>query len=287
MDRSRIVAPRERFFPRHIEGALPVVDGVPFEKGIPFEGETEEERGSVRAEPVEPPLAWRVVFARLYGYYGDPYWWPARDAWGVAVGAVLTQNTAWHNVEYALAGLAEGGVVTPRALVAAPAEVVEGAIRPSGYFRAKTRKLKGLARWWLDVGEARLGEAATWGAGYHERDEALRGELLGLWGVGPETADAILCYAFGRPSFVVDAYTRRLDARLRMAAAPRTYDALRDEVMGVLPHHTRLYNFLHGLVVVHAKEHCRARKPGCRTCPLAALCRFFVGRASPDGDAPR
>lgn len=218
---------------------------------------------------------WGELFSRLWQRWGDPYWWPGRDAWEVAAGAVLTQNTAWTNVEKALAALREHGWTTPQAILDAPAEALAEAIRPSGYFNAKTKKLAALAAWWID----RVGSGKVEGLD----DDRLREELLAVWGVGPETADAIACYALGRPLFVVDAYTLRMVQRLRGLERRPTYDAIQAEVHRELPRDPMLFSHLHGLIVVLGKEHCTARNPRCPGCPLLEVCD--LGQANVKADA--
>ncbi len=246
----------------------------------------------------------RAAYRRLLAAYGPQGWWPTtrpgaarpsyepRRARGlseaerveICVGAILTQNAAWTNAEKALAGLRR---VLPRpdwaGLAALPEGRLAGAVRSSGYFRQKARKLKVLAAAAL----ARGGGTRAWlGAG---RVEERRAELLGLWGVGPETADSILLYAGGRPSFVIDAYTRRVGARLGWWRAP-SYDEARDWLVARLPRDRELYAEFHALVVRHAKEHCRVR-PDCGGCPLRRACAHArrgadAGRAAA-GPAPR
>jgi endonuclease-3 related protein len=204
---------------------------------------------------------------------------------------VLTQNTAWTNVERALSNLQAKGWTAPDAILDADTGELSQAIRPSGYYNMKAKKLRALARWWLEHAGA-LGkdvvateEADTTGA---MNDETLRASLLSVWGVGPETADSIACYAFGRPQFVVDAYTIRMIRRIRGMESPEqepvttphkkpndlSYTSLQAEVHEQLPRHPFLYNTLHGLIVVLGKYHCTARTPRCEDCPLLRLCAY-------------
>jgi endonuclease-3 related protein len=222
--------------------------------------------GQPRELPDPGGSFWGRIFRRLWQAWGDPHWWPGRDAWEVAAGAILTQNTAWSNVERALANLREAGITTPRAVLEAGGEELAVAIRPSGYFNVKAKKLAVLARWWIEEVES--------GQVDRLEDGVLREELLSLWGVGPETADAIACYALGRPLFVVDAYTTRTLARLRGLEVRPGYGEVQEEVHEQLPRHTLLFNHLHGLLVVLGKEHCTARSPRCEPCPLLAMCSF-------------
>lgn len=228
------------------------------------------------------PLA---VHRRLLRAYGPQGWWPVTPAGGrgpryrpgrsaalserqrleVCVGAILTQNTSWGNVEKALSRLHEAGLRDLEDLLTVPSRRLEGLIRSSGYFRQKAKKLKAFARHLA----ARGGKVSGWlRGGLRERRE----ELLGLYGVGPETADSILLYAGGRPAFVVDAYTLRIGARLgwwRQAGYGRAQSYLTKR----LPEDAALYNEFHALLVEHAKAHCRKAAPLCAGCPLREVCR--------------
>lgn len=209
---------------------------------------------------------WGSLYTTLWNAFGDPYWWPGRDAWEVAAGAILTQNTAWTNVEQALKGLRDRSWTTALAIRATEQEELAQVIRPAGYFNQKARKLKGLAEWWGNQVETARVQSLG--------DEELRDELLALWGVGPETADAIACYALGRPLFVVDTYTQRMLARLRGLDERPDYDSIQAEVHSELPRDPMLLNHLHGLIVVLGKEHCTARNPKCGDCPLVKRCEL-------------
>ena len=191
--------------------------------------------------------------------FGPQTWWPAETPFEVFVGAILTQNTAWGNVEKALASLAARIPLTPAGLLRMDPEALAEAIRPSGYFRAKARKLHEIARWYLDAG----GLAAL-------RDrplEPLRRELLGVWGVGPETADSILCYAAGRRTAVVDAYTRRILGRHRFLPADATYEDARSWLMERLVASQRVYEEFHALFVRVRYRHCKPTAY-CDSCPV-------------------
>jgi endonuclease-3 related protein len=207
------------------------------------------------------------VYERLLAAFGPQGWWPGEGgAFEVAVGAVLTQNAAWRNVERALAGLAERDWLGPRAIRDAdPGELGE-AIRPSGYFNVKAERLQALARAWVDVGgEQALASMAT---------DELRQWLLGIRGVGRETADDVVVYGFERPVFVVDAYTRRILARLGMIQGDEPYESLRSHVeaeLGIGEGATQRLNEFHALIVALGKDICRPR-PNCPSCPLASDC---------------
>ncbi|WP_373024612.1 endonuclease III domain-containing protein [Thioalkalivibrio sp.] len=199
----------------------------------------------------------------LRAEYGDLQWWPADTAFEVMVGAVLTQNTSWSNVEKALANLRAIDALSPEGLMRLDPEALAEHIRPSGYFNVKADRLRHLLAF-LDQagGIERLAAMET---------DALRRALLGVKGVGPETADDIVLYAFDRPVFVVDAYTRRLFERLDLAHARASYDALRQHVEAELGPDVAALNDLHALIVEHGKERCRPR-PRCDTCPVRGYC---------------
>jgi endonuclease III related protein len=204
--------------------------------------------------------AYRILRTRN----GNLHWWPGRTPLEVIVGAILTQNTAWANVEKAIAALRAERLLSLRGLRGADRSRLERAIRPSGYFRQKTRKIAAF----LDMLDreyggslARMGRAAT---------PDLRARLLATWGIGPETADSILLYAFGRPVFVVDAYTRRVAARHGWAPARADYPALQRLFTGALPQRVALYNDCHAQLVWVGKHFCRPR-PRCEICPLRQL----------------
>jgi len=211
-----------------------------------------------RAHPL-PRRPLLTLYRRLYRNYGPQYWWPAKTPFEVMVGAVLTQNTTWANVERAIANLRRARCLSAeRILAARPAELAE-LIRPSGYFNIKERRLRSLCEWFIDRGGFRRLR--------HLETRVLRDELLAVHGVGPETADDILLYAFERPVFVIDAYTRRLLARLGLAAGDEPYEALRLGFEAALEPDVAVYNEYHALIVRHAKESCSGAR-GCRHCRI-------------------
>lgn len=188
---------------------------------------------------------------------------PAQQ-WEVAVGAILTQNTAWKNAELALGNLKKAVGMELDFLSRVSRVRLERWVRPSGFFRQKAARLQGLARYM----RARWsGRPDRWGA---QPPTLARSELLALSGIGPETADSILLYAAGRPVFVVDAYTRRLAHRLRLFRY-NTYDMIQKFFHHALPRRAALYKETHALIVAHAKAHCRA-VPRCDGCPLRREC---------------
>lgn len=200
------------------------------------------------------------LYQRLYDSYGPQHWWPARTRFEVMIGAVLTQNTAWVNVEKAIANLRRVRCLTAKSMLALEPPQLAELIRPSGYFNIKAKRLRSLCQWFTDRGGlARLRRLET---------PALRQDLLAVYGIGPETADDILLYAFDRPVFVIDAYTRRLFARLRLASGDEPYEALRQSVEAVLDTDAALFNEYHALIVRHAKEPCTGAPRNCRHCRI-------------------
>jgi endonuclease-3 related protein len=193
---------------------------------------------------------------------GPSRWWPGDTPFEVAVGAVLTQNTNWKNVEKAIANLRAAGALEARAMDALPAARLAELVRPSGSFNVKAARLKNLLALLRD--EADYDIRALSGRGL----DALRPLLLGVRGVGPETADSILLYALDEPTFVVDAYTRRILGRHALLPEDAHYDEVREFFMDALPRDAALFNEYHALLVRVAKDFCRKARPLCDGCPL-------------------
>jgi len=204
-----------------------------------------------------------VAFQSLLEAYGSQGWWPGETAFEVMIGAILTQNTAWQNVEKAINNLKQAGVFSETALLAALDGEVAQLIRPSGYFNIKADRLKQFCGFLQKQGgEDALRELET---------IKLRELLLSVKGVGPETADDMLLYAFQRPVFVIDAYTRRIFSRLGMVAGDEPYEVLRAGFESALGPDVDLFNEYHALIVCHAKYFCNT-KPKCSGCSLASQC---------------
>lgn len=214
------------------------------------------------------------IYATLHRHYGDLHWWPAEGPFEVVVGAVLTQRTAWRNVELAIARLRGAGVDGPEALLALPSGALEDLIRPSGTYRQKARRLRDL---FSAVVESPGG---TLDAFLSRPRDVLRRELLSVKGIGPETADSIILYAAGLPVFVVDAYTRRVLGRLGMDTGRWSYDDVARWFTRDLPEDARLYNNFHAALVELAKDFCRTT-PDCPVCPLLRMCQTGNGAWPP------
>ncbi len=227
------------------------------------------------------------LYQQLHGHFGPQGWWPTTppgqlrptyypgqverslgeaERWEIAVGALLTQNTAWRNVELALEALHRRGALALPALLALEERELAALIRPSGYYNQKARRLRQLAGHLADRHQGRLANLLA------GPTAQVRAELLALPGIGPETADSILLYAGGHPVFVVDAYTRRICSRLGWVGEEIGYAALQALFAEHLQATAALFNEYHALLVKQAVTYCRVR-PTCGVCPLRAGCR--------------
>lgn len=207
----------------------------------------------------------RHIYQRLLDHYGSRNWWPAETPFEVIVGAILTQNTNWNNVETAIDNLRQAEALTLEAILHLEREKLEQLIRPSGFFRQKAERLQLFCRYLQEHHQGRLEHL------FDQELNQVRDELLRLKGVGPETADSILLYAGQQLSFVVDAYTNRLFGRLGILSGKETYSEIRDLFMTNLPEEIQLYNEYHALIVIHCKDFCR-KKPLCNSCPCIDIC---------------
>lgn len=213
-----------------------------------------------------------AIYQDLLRAWGAQDWWPAAHATEMIIGAILTQNTAWTNVEHALVRLREAGGLDFDRLHRVPTAQLETWIRSSGAYRQKARCLKAFVSLLYDLADGDLDHLLA-------RDTPdLRKRLLGVHGIGPETADSILLYAAHRPVFVVDAYTRRFLVRHCWLPATAGYDETAAWFTGSLPPDSKLFNNYHALIVQLGKQHCR-KTPDCATCPLR-------NRLPPGGPAP-
>ncbi len=204
------------------------------------------------------------IYKRLYDRYGPQGWWPGDGPFETIIGAILTQNTNWKNVEKALANLAENDCLTPEKLRNLNVETLAGLIRPAGYFNQKAQRLKGFIDWLFKKHDGSIESLAALST------STLREQLLSLKGIGPETADSICLYAFDKPLFVVDAYTARIFGRHGFLEPGCGYQDIQELFHSGLEHDSRLFNEYHALIVQLGKEHCK-RKPLCKGCPLENL----------------
>lgn len=207
------------------------------------------------------------LYNRMYNSFGPQYWWPAETPFEVMVGAILTQNTSWKNVETAIAALKDRQLMSPEAIAAATEEVLAEAVKPSGYYRQKAGRLKEFSIWIIDEYAADLDKM------FDRPTGALRAELLSRKGIGPETADSILLYAAGKPVFVIDAYTKRIVHRAGLTDLDG-YEDLRRFFERNLPVDTVLYKEFHALLVELGKRYCLADpdKAKCGECPVGSGC---------------
>ncbi len=201
------------------------------------------------------------IYHNLDGYFGDLKWWPGETPFEIIVGAILTQNTNWSNVEKAIGNLKSRKLLTPQKLGRVGNEELAGLIRPSGYYNIKTRRLRSF----LEFLSSEYGNSL--GKMFSEETGFLRRKLLEVKGIGEETADSILLYAGSKPIFVVDAYTRRILQRHGLMPAGSSYGAMQKLFMDHLPRSVPLYNQYHGLIVNTGKYFCR-KTPHCGECPL-------------------
>ena len=206
------------------------------------------------------------VYMVLLKEYGKQGWWPVKDVYSssfkkrkrtpsemfeIGVGAILAQNTSWENVKMALGNLREARALSREGMGKLTPKELATLIRPAGYYNMKARKLREYLKY---------------------SGRVTRERLLGIWGLGPETVDSILLYAYGRPVFVVDAYAKRMICRMGLCGEKATYSELQSFFEESLRKDAKLYNEYHALIVEHGKKHCRA-KPVCEGCPLGKMCK--------------
>lgn len=214
-------------------------------------------------------MNWNDLYRILHDFYGEIQWWEPEDRFEVVVGSILGQNTTWSSVEKAIANLKAAKMFSLKKLASAQPEIVEQLIRPAGYYRLKTQRLQNLLKYIL-------GKYKTLDKMFQASLETLREELLSINGIGPETADSILLYAGELPSFVVDAYTKRIlsrhgwDAALepKNKSARAQYDVIWDSFMEQLEPHAPTMAQLHAYIIETAKLFCHKSKMECESCPL-------------------
>ena len=205
------------------------------------------------------------VYSRLMAAYGPQGWWPGESPFEVMIGAILVQNTAWQNVEKAIQNLRRDDLLDPHRLHQVPLEELEELVRPAGYYRIKARRLRNLLDFLVKRYHGSLEDM------FRTSLPELRKQLLGVNGVGPETADSILLYAGRMPTFVVDAYTHRILARHGWIGPEADYYEIKDYLESGLPQDAGLFNEFHALLVRLGKQRCRKKAPRCSGCPLAEM----------------
>jgi endonuclease-3 related protein len=205
------------------------------------------------------------AYDQLLAAFGRQNWWPGESPFEIMIGAVLVQNTAWRNVERAIANLRDAGLMEPRVLYAVPVAELAELIRPAGYYQVKAKRLRNLLQFLMERYDGSLEAMFSTEIG------TLREALLSISGIGPETADAILLYAGGLPTFVVDTYTHRVLARHGWIGYDAGYHEIKDLFESTLPADAPLYNEYHALLVRVGKDFCRRSAAKCEECPLANL----------------
>jgi len=203
----------------------------------------------------------RKIYTTLFKEFGPQHWWPGETSFEVMVGAILTQNTNWSNVEKAITNIKNAGLLDPKKLLKLPDQRLASLIRPAGYFNIKAKRLKNFLRYFVDKYG---GSVASMKKVSLER---LRTELLEVNGIGQETADSILLYALDKPIFVCDAYTYRILTRHGLVDKNAVYNDLQEPFMDSLKHDAKFFNEFHALIVRVGKEYCKP-VPRCSECPL-------------------
>ncbi len=219
------------------------------------------------------------IYGKLFKAYGKQGWWPLskgsletkhhngkpcsdKDRFEIMAGAIMTQNTAWTNVEKAIYNLNRAKLLSAEKIRKAPVKRIASLIKPAGYYNQKAARLKVVAGYFLNNKSV-----------FKENAKELREELLKVNGIGPETADSIVLYAFEKPSFVVDAYTRRIFSRLKLCKEDNKYEEIQTLFESRLPSDAELFKEYHALIVEHAKRHCK-KKPDCDGCVLKKKCSY-------------
>lgn len=201
------------------------------------------------------------IYKILYKSFGPQHWWPGDTPFEIMIGAILTQNTNWRNVSKAIDNIKESGFLNSKKLLK-HRKVIPKLIRPSGFYKLKSKRLIAFLEYFVRNyhGEVRRMN--------EKKIEVMRNELLGLPGIGYETADSILLYALSRPIFVIDTYTRRIFSRHDIFKYDLPYDEIRYKFESNLPRSVKIYNEYHALLVKLGKEFCKKNEPLCNTCPL-------------------
>ncbi len=210
-------------------------------------------------ESIRPLLM--KIYKTLYRAYGPRHWWPGETPFEVMMGAILTQNTSWKNVEKAIGKLKENDVLNPEGIRQLPEPSLASLIRSSGYYRIKAKRLKAFVHFLFDEFDGDIQRMKR------KPVMKLREKLLGVNGIGPETADSILLYGLQKPIFVIDAYTQRIFSRHGFVSEKTSYEEVQSLFMDHLPHDERLFNEYHALIVHLGKMVCK-KGPECDRCPL-------------------
>ena len=226
-----------------------------------------------------------LLYRALSSFYGPQYWWPVTDKGAVAptykprkrltekqrleicLGAILTQNTSWENVMKAIVNLNRAGLVSVKGISKVGEKKLARLIKPSGYFNVKAKKLKAFVTYLEKNYNGNLKKM------FSKKTSELREELLSIWGIGEETADSILCYAAGKPVFMVDAYTKRIAERF-YGKKFSSYGQLQEFFASQLKKDNALFSEFHALLVEHGKRYCMKSRPRCTECPINKNCCY-------------
>ncbi len=212
----------------------------------------------------QPLLNPYELYTSLLSHFGPQHWWPAETPFEVVVGAILTQQTTWENVEKAIKNLKNANVLAPCKISNLPLKKLEVYIKPTGFYRQKARRLKDICTYIFKEYNSSLNVL------FNKETSSLRAELLSLNGIGPETADSIILYAAEKPSFVIDAYTKRICERLQLTDE-LDYGTLKKFFESSIPEDVEIYKEFHALLVELGKNYCKTR-PVCKNCPLNGKC---------------
>ena len=208
------------------------------------------------------------LYTSLLSHFGSQHWWPAETPFEVIVGAILTQQVAWKNVEKAIENLKSGHVLDPCKISNLPLKKLEVYVKPTGFYRQKARRLKDICTYIFKEYNGSLKGL------FNKGTSSLRAELLSLKGIGPETADSIILYAAEKPSFVIDTYTKRICKRLQLTD-DLDYEPLKRFFENSLPKNVEIYKEFHALIVELGKNYCKT-KPVCKNCPLSKKCKSYT-----------
>ena len=205
------------------------------------------------------------IYQSIYNYFGPLNWWPGASPFEVMLGAILTQNTAWKNVEKAINNLKKENLLEPQKLYRIKQEELAQLIKPSGYYNIKARRLKNFINLFINDFKGSTEKMFSGDSG------ELRKKLLNVNGIGPETADSILLYAGEKPFFVVDAYTRRIFSRHKLISEDSTYYQIQEFFIKNLDRDVKLFNEFHAQIVMLGKTVCTSKNPDCTKCPISFL----------------
>ena len=206
----------------------------------------------------------KLIYHKLYSHFGPQHWWPAKSRFEIVVGAILTQNTNWQNVEKAIKNLKKAKALNAQKLYRMPKKRIGRLIRPSGFFNIKSGRLKKFLRFFFRDYNGDISRLLR------QEPRILRKQLLSIKGIGPETADSILLYALEKPVFVVDAYTKRIFSRHKFIQSDATYEEAQNLFSKNLKNEVKLFNEYHALIVRLAKTYCLKNNPKCSQCPIKA-----------------